>query len=334
MDFQLSEDQEALRDSLRSFCEGRAGAERLPEFDQADGFDAELWGELAEMGVFGLRLAEDEGGVGLGTADAVLVFAELGRRLVPGPLVWTHLAAGLIKGAASGDNVVGGLDRMGALANDPILIEHWAQLDDLLVLRPTGVYRVDPKSLDARPIGVPLDPLTPLHQVDALPEGEKLGDADDAVRLRLEGAALVSGQLLGIAEATLELANAYAKGREQFGRPIGGFQAVKHILADMFVRQEVARAAAYAAGATIDDPLVGDVARAVSSAKITCGEAAMKNSRACIQVHGGMGFTWEVPAHYYLKRTWVLESVFGTVDEHAESVASSVAAQVAARDLR
>ena len=106
---------------------------------------------------------------------------------------------------------------------------------------------------------------------------------------------------------------------------------MKHILADMFVRQEVARAAAYAAGATIDDPLVGDVARAVSSAKITCGEAAMKNSRACIQVHGGMGFTWEVPAHFYLKRTWVFESVFGTIDEHAESVAEKLAEQVAAR---
>jgi alkylation response protein AidB-like acyl-CoA dehydrogenase len=142
----------------------------------------------------------------------------------------------------------------------------------------------------------------------------------------------VVSQLLGIAEATLELANAYAKGREQFDRPIGGFQAVKHILADMFVRQEVARAAAYAAGATIDDPIVGDVGRAVASAKITCGEAAMKNSRACIQVHGGMGFTWEVPAHYYLKRTWVFESVFGTVEEHAESVAETLAEQIAARD--
>ena len=134
----------------------------------------------------------------------------------------------------------------------------------------------------------------------------------------------MSGQLLGIAEATLELAVEYAKGREQFGRPIGSFQAVKHMLADMFVRQEVCRAAVYAAGATCDDPLVGDVERAVSSAKLSAGEAALQNARACIQVHGGMGYTWEVAAHYYLKRCWVLESLFGTCEEHSERVAERV----------
>jgi alkylation response protein AidB-like acyl-CoA dehydrogenase len=120
---------------------------------------------------------------------------------------------------------------------------------------------------------------------------------------------------------------AYAKEREQFNRPIGSFQAVKHILADMFVRQEVARASVYAAGATVDQPDVGDLERAVSSAKITAGEAGLKNSRACIQVYGGMGYTWEVPAHYYLKRTWVLSTVFGNLEEHEERVARHFAAQ-------
>ena len=120
-----------------------------------------------------------------------------------------------------------------------------------------------------------------------------------------------------MAESSLELANDYAKKREQFERPIGGFQAVKHILADMFVRQEVCRAAAYAAGATLDAPDVASVERAVSSAKVTSGDAGLRNSRSCIQVHGGMGYTWEVPAHYYMKRTWVLSSVFGDEDEHA-----------------
>ena len=89
-----------------------------------------------------------------------------------------------------------------------------------------------------------------------------------AARLRLEGAALAAAQLLGIAEMTQELAIDYAKKREQFDRPIGGFQAIKHICADMFVRQEIARAAVYAAGATLDDPAVGDLERAVAGAKI------------------------------------------------------------------
>jgi alkylation response protein AidB-like acyl-CoA dehydrogenase len=319
VDFQLTEDQAALRDGIRSFCEGRVSIDQLRELEK-DGFDRSLWGELAEMGVFGLRQPESEGGVGLGMADAVLVFAELGRRLVPGPTLWSHLAAPLVEGAASGDAVVGGLDRMRP-SSDPILIEHLEHLDALLVLQPDGVFWIDPQQIAGEPVATPLDPLTPVHLVASLPEGERLGDGALAARLRLEGGALAAGMLLGIAEMTQELAVDYAKKREQFNRPIGGFQAIKHILADCFVRQEVARAAVYAAGATFDQPEVGSLERAVAAAKLNAGEAAMKNARACIQVHGGMGYTWEVPAHYYLKRVWVLENVFGSVEEHAEVIA-------------
>ena len=322
MDFQPSDDQKALRDGLRSFCEGRVPADRLPELEKAGGIDRALWSDLAEMGVFSLRLPEAQGGVGLGNADAVLVFCELGRRLVPGPAVWSHLAAPLVPGAASGERIVGGIEV--TAAGGPILVEQLSGIDDLLVVRPEGLFRVDARRVEGRPVNTPLDPLTPVHEVRALPDGEQVGGPSDAQRLRLEGAALVSGQQLGIAEATLELANAYAKGREQFGQPIGSFQAVKHLLADMFVRQEVARAAVYAAGATLDDPVVGDVQRAVSTAKLTAGEAAAKNARTCIQVHGGMGYTWEVPAHYYLKRAWLLDVLFGTAEDHADTMAECV----------
>jgi len=220
--------------------------------------------------------------------------------------------------------VVGGIDLIGE-QRDVIGVEHLDAIDTLMVLRDDGVYQIDPGILKAEPVAVPLDPLTPMHYVAQLPPGDRIGDASDAARLWLDGGAIAAAQLLGIAESTLELATQYALAREQFGRIIGGFQAIKHILADMFVRQEVARAAVYAAGATIDDPVVGDVARAVSAAKLVCGDAAMKNSRACIQVHGGMGYTWEVPAHYFLKRTWVLESVFGTGEEHEMRMAGKVA---------
>jgi hypothetical protein len=254
----------------------------------------------------------------------VLAFEELGKALVPGPLAWSHLAAGLVPGAADASTVVGGLDlRDGAGA--PYVVEHLESLDALLLLRTDGVERVDPRAVEAKRLATPLDPLTPVHQVGELPPGEHIADGDEGRRLRLVGAALVAGQLLGIAEASQALATAYAKQRVQFNRPIGSFQAIKHILADSFVRQEAARAAAYAAGATLDDPGVGDAQRAVAAAKLVAGEAAMKNTRACIQVHGGMGYTWEVPAHYFLKRSWVLESVFGTVDEHADGVAEKIA---------
>ncbi|MCA9501988.1 MAG: acyl-CoA/acyl-ACP dehydrogenase [Myxococcales bacterium] len=327
MDFQPTEDQKALCEGIRSFVEGQVPNERFPELEKSQGFDRALWSELAEMGVFALRLPEDEGGVGLGYSDAVLVFEELGRRLVPGPLVWSHLAAGLVDGAATGETVVGGLD-LTSPDPQPLLVEHLESLDVLLVLRGDGVYRVDPRGLAAKPVEVPLDPLTPVHEVDSLPEGERIGDAAAAARLRLEGAALVSGLQLGLAEGALELANAYAKERQQFGRPIGGFQAVKHLLAEMFIKQEAARAGAYNAGATLDAPEVADVERAVASAKVTAGEAAIRNARTGIQVHGGMGFTWEVMAHYFLKRAWVLENAFGTQDEHAERIAEILEASL------
>jgi len=324
MDFRLTEDQVALRDGIRSYCDDQLPPEKLGALAAAGGFDRALWNGVAEMGVFGLRRAESEGGIGLGMADAVLVFSELARRLVSGPLVWTHLAAGLVLGAASGDAIVGGLDLAGALG-EPHLVEHFTKLDTLLVLHADRVEQLDPRALKSEPIATPLDPLTPLHHVRDLPAGERLGGADLVARLRLEGAALTAALSLGIAEMAQELATAYAKQREQFGRAIAGFQSIKHMLADMFVRQEMARAAVWSAGATMDQAGVGDPSRAVASAKVVAGDAAMKNARACIQIHGGMGYTWEMAPHYYLKRAWVLSTCFGTSEEHEEALAALIA---------
>ena len=322
MSFRPTEEQRELQSGVRAFCEARLGLERIRTLE-GSGFAADLWRELAEMGVFGLRLGSDAGGMGLGAAEAVLVFEELGRALAPGPLVWTHLAAGLVPGAAAGEVVVGGLDLIGA-HDGALLIEHREALDVLIVLREDGVHRVDIASLGGKPVAMPLDPLTPVHQIESLPRGDRIGSPEDARALRTLGAALTAAAQLGVAEATHDLGVAYAKVREQFGRAIGSFQAIKHMLADSFVRQEVARASVYAAGATLDHPEVGPVAQAVSGAKINAGEAAMKNARTCIQVHGGMGYTWEVPAHYYYKRAWVLEQSFGTATEHAEAIGAEI----------
>jgi alkylation response protein AidB-like acyl-CoA dehydrogenase len=127
--------------------------------------------------------------------------------------------------------------------------------------------------------------------------------------------------LVGLAAAAVDLAVAYAKGREQFGKPIGSFQAVKHMCADMLVRAEVARAAVHAAAATIDQPDVGDAVRAAAGAGLLAVEAAIANGKSCIQVHGGMGFTWEVPAHLYLMRARVVASELDATATLAELVA-------------
>jgi alkylation response protein AidB-like acyl-CoA dehydrogenase len=326
MDFELSPDQVALQEGVRSFCQGRFPIEVVRGLEEADGgVDRDRWRELAEMGVFSLRLPEDEGGVGLGWADAVLAFEELGRALVPGPLVWTHLTAGLVDGAATGEAVVGGLD-----ADEPVLlVEHAAGLDRLVVIDEGGARVVDPAGLDRRPVGTPLDPLTPVAELTSPPPaGPTLLDAEATRTLRLQGATLTAAYLLGMAQAATDLAVAYAKEREQFDRPIGTFQALKHLLADTLVRSEVARAAVYAAGVTLDDPAIGVVERAVGAAKITATEAALANAKTCVQVHGGMGYTWEVDAHLYLKRAYALAPAFGSPEEWSERIADLLDAAV------
>ena len=317
MDFELSDDQVALQEGVRSFLAGRFAIETVRSLD-GTGVDRSRWSELAEMGIFALRLSEADGGVGLAWADAVLVFEELGRAVVPGPLVWTHLAAGIVPGAATGDVVVGGIER-----DDPSgLVEHALALDVLLVLDDTGVWTVDPAALELRPIETPLDSWTPVARiVGRLPQGERVLDADGAAALRLQGATLVAALQLGISEAATDLAVAFSRERVQFDRPIGTFQALKHLMADMLVRTEVARGGVYAAGVTLDDPLVGSVPRAVAAAKWTAGEAAIENAKTSVQVHGGMGYTWEIDAHLHLKRAYALDPCFGSRDAHAEVMA-------------
>jgi alkylation response protein AidB-like acyl-CoA dehydrogenase len=312
VDFELSTDQEALQEGIRNLCRGRFPMETVRGLARTDGVDRGLWAELAETGVFSLVLPEPEG-VGLGWADAVLVFEELGRAAVPGPSVASFLAAGTVEGAATGDAVVGLVDR----EDGPVMVECFEALDVLVVLDDAGVWSIDPAMLDAAATGEPLDPLTPVHRVASLPQGQQIGDAEAAASWRAHGATLTAALQLGLAEAALDSSVAYAKEREQFGKPIGSFQAVKHLCADMLTLVEVARAAVYAAGGVADDPGIDDPVKLASVAKITADHAATRCGKHCIQVHGGMGYTWEVDAHLYLKRAWVLEQAFGDPDHHA-----------------
>jgi alkylation response protein AidB-like acyl-CoA dehydrogenase len=313
VDLELTSDERDLQEGVRKLCEGRFPMEVVRGLEASGGVDRGRWGELAEAGVFTLRLPESAGGVGLGLREGVLVFEELGRALVPGPLVSSSLAAGVVEG-----EVVGSVDR------DGLVVESLGSLDALVVRDDSGLWAVDPSSVEGQAEARPLDPLTPVTRVASLPQGSQVGGPDEAARWRVEGAALTAALQLGSAEATLDAAVAYAKERTQFDRPIGTFQAIKHILADMLVRVEVARAAVWAAGATVDQPDVGDPARAASAAKVLADEAALANGKAAIQVHGGMGFTWEVDAHLHLKRAWVLATQFGSTEHHSEVLAASL----------
>jgi alkylation response protein AidB-like acyl-CoA dehydrogenase len=302
VDLDLSADQVSLRDGIAALLDGRFGPDRI-----RTGFDRAAFDELGAAGVFSLRAD------GFSWADCTVVFEQLGRFCVPGPLVASLLVgngrvAAIVEPAPDGS----------------AWIEHLDVLDDLYVRRGDELRRVAPATLDADPSPWPLDPLTPIARVSALPDGDPV--AVDTAAVWRAGAVLTAALQLGLTDRCTELAVAYAKEREQFDRPIAGFQAIKHILADMLVRTEVARAAVYAAGAHVDAAELAGVDRAVSVAKAIAGEAAVVNGKSATQVFGGMGFTWEVDVHLYLKRAWVLDTHFGSGDEHCDAVAGAVGA--------
>ncbi len=324
MDFRLDDDDRALVEATRAFCEGRFPSKVVRDLQADGGVRRDLWKELAGTGVFGLRLPLERQGAGLGFAEAVLVFEELGRALVPGPLVGTHLAAGWVEGAAEGDVVVGLVER----GRPPFLVEHPDCLDVVMAWEPGRLIAVPASSLVMHRAETSLDPLTPVALADALPTSEAIAEGVEADMVALGATVLGAAQAVGIASRTLELAVDYARHREQFNRPIGSFQAVKHILADAAARLEVARAAAHAAGVLLSCATEGTVGfeearQAAFSAKLLSVEAAVDNALASIQVHGGMGFTWEVDLHLYLKRAYVIGSHFGTPEQCAEVLAGA-----------
>jgi alkylation response protein AidB-like acyl-CoA dehydrogenase len=303
MHFLPTDEQLELQRGVRAVLDRAFPLSKLPA-----GYDAATWSALVETGVFALRTD-----LGLGWVEAVLVFEELGRGCVPGPLVATFLTAGSTEGPVTFVDA----------GSSPMLVPHLDIARALLVLDGADAAVADVPT--GSRVDAAVDPLTPLHELSAVPAGRSVGAAQP---LRDAGALLTAALQVGLAARLTELAVGYAKTREQFGRAIGSFQAVKHICADMLVRAELARVAVHAAACTLADAETQadavDAARAIAGAKLLADEAAVTNGRAAIQVHGGMGFTWEVPVHFFLKRAWLHATEWATADECAETVALSV----------
>ncbi|MBD0734623.1 acyl-CoA dehydrogenase family protein [Streptomyces sp. CBMA29] len=310
MDFRLTDDQRALVGALRDLLAARFDRTALRaavDAAEAEGGTAtpprDIWRALGETGFFGLRLPEADGGVGLGLPEAALLFEEAGSALVPGPLTATHLAAGAVPGAATGEAVVTLLD---ARVAGPHSVAHLDAADAVLVLtadRETAEVTVAEASA-VRRRAEPLrsvDPLTPLHLLTMADISEITLNGTvpaRAVALRREAAVLEAAQRVGSAGRMVRMAVQHAREREQFGRPIGSFQAVKHLCAEMLVRAELARTALYAAAVTADP-------YETAAARLLADEAATRNARDCLQVFGGMGFTWEADVQLHIKRSWI-----------------------------
>ncbi|MEY9862410.1 alkylation response protein AidB-like acyl-CoA dehydrogenase [Catenulispora sp. GAS73] len=348
MDFRPTPDQRALAGAVRDVLSkhpapGTPGqeTEEGPE-PGIGGVAVALWRDLAELGIFGVRVPEAAGGLGLGHPESVHVFEELGRALATGPFTATALAAPLLPEYAGGRYRVG-LGDLTCGDQQTQILEHLDALDALLVIEivdgetpgvagHSQVLRVEPIELRADPVPHPVDPRVPLHRLRQKPlRGEIVGDAGTADALLREGALLTAAYQVGIAAVLTERAVAYAKQRTQFGRAIGSFQAVKHLCADMFARAELARAAVHSAAVLLSDEAAGHdgtdlptAAAAVSTAKLLADEAAVANARSAIQVHGGMGCTWEMGLHLYLKRAWALSLAYGRAAEHADLISESL----------
>jgi alkylation response protein AidB-like acyl-CoA dehydrogenase len=337
MDLMPNGDQEAVRDAIRDVLREQAGPERLrAAIATDDAFDPRLWATAGELGWFGLAVPEAAGGAGYGLPEAMILFVELGRSLAPGPWLGTVVASRML-GTGGGDPtslaaLLGGRDRV-ALVDDPgdrlgahgvidgveenVLDGGVATRFLVLGAQTVRLLAGGQGVAEVRPS---IDPTRRLARVRFTRAAAEVV-SDDPKAARRDATLLAAAEAAGVAERTLEMSVAYAKVREQFGRPIGSFQAIKHRCADMAVRAEVARSAVtYAAVALEEDR--AEAPLAVHIAKTLATDAAITNATDNIQNHGGIGYTWEAEPHLYLKRARLLEHVLGTRSEHLDAIAA------------
>ena len=332
----FSDDQLLLQSTVRDFLK----KECTPEIVRAlwaseSGHGAVLWSKLAELGVPGALVPDAHGGMGLDERDLVLLLEETGRAALPAPIVATAaVGAPLLRDAGSGALNDAWLPRVAA--GDAILaVGHPANpfvtdagVADLLLLAHGGELHALERSAATLTHQPANDPARRLYSVAWTPSAATRIASGDVARRLLDaaldrGALAIAAQAIGVAEQLLEIAVAYAMQREQFGRPIGSFQALQHKLADVKVKLEYARPVVYKAAHSV---AIGIATRVVdvSHAKLAATEAAGFAARVALQVHGAIGYTWEQDLHLWMRRAWSLEREFGDATFHLDRVSAFV----------
>ncbi|WP_239645576.1 acyl-CoA dehydrogenase family protein [Mycobacterium sp. UM_CSW] len=352
---------QSVRAACTRLCpEERLRAVAFKETGRYRGFAAPLWQALcAQVGVLAIALPEELGGAGYGTSALGVVAHELGRALAPVPFVPSVLATGLIVNSNPGlaaeqlaALAAGECTAAAAICGDG---GGWHRNAVTLTARQRdATWAIDG---EVRHVlgGAAADVLLVVGNVDGQPEIFLLDATSDGVAVRLERVldgtrpmatigfssapavrlsdgpadaviecclqrtlAVLSAEQVGACERLLEIATDYARTRQQFGRPIGSFQAIKHRCADMLVDLEFARSAAQAALQSADD---GELSWRASMAKAVCSEALRSAAHANLQIHGGIGYTWEDSAHLYVKRARTDEVLFGAPGHHWDRLA-------------
>jgi len=356
MQFGLNENQTILRDSAREFFAGEcpiASVRRAAESDTAH--DKGLWQKLAAQGYTGIIFDEVYGGVGLGVVELALLMEEAGRALLPGPLFATVALAGAVIDACGSPAqkkkylapISHGSSRAtlafveaggswnaadlhtetmnGRLSAEKLFVPDAGVADTIVVVARDGVYVVD-----ATAPGVVVAPMAGMDLTRRLYAvslrdvvGERLDSTAGLDRaLGVATTALVA-EMVGGMQRTLEITVDYAKTRKQFGKAIGSFQAVQHQCADMYLETESARSAAYYAALALQED-AADAAASVSIAKLYASDAARTVGNRGIQIHGGMGFTWENDLHLFYRRAKASETMLGDATFHRERLAQLV----------
>ena len=381
VDFDLSADQQALRDAAATLLDRLAGPDTLrarvgrgtvvgtlpgagqaggdvASTDAARGYDHDVWAAMAEQGWLALEVPEDEDGLGLGLVEVAVLCEQIGRRLVAAPFLSSVVALGALNTAEARADAAtkawrDALAEGAAVAcvafapGDGLRVEEPGpdgsprlrgvtpptafapSADVAVVVVPRGVYVVDLRSA-GRPDAVSAMDRTRELGVLAF-EGTPavaVGGADAAELVLDRAATLASAEMLGAADRVLAMTVDYAKDRVQFGKPIGSFQAVKHMLADALVDVEGMRSTVYYAAwcAAAGD---ADRSLAASMAKAWCSDASRRVMGAGLQVHGGIGFTWEHDMHLYVKRAQLDQVSYGDAAFHRDRIAALLRARLA-----
>ena len=286
MDFSFTQEQQELKKQARAWLAGRYPLDRDWEAPPDD-----AWSELAELGWLGVSIAEDEGGTGLGFLEEAILFEELAYALYPGPYLATIGLALPWLGAEERRAVAAGEARWSAEVRG--LVPWLGSVDHVVV---------DGSAYEARGEELPtVDPSRPLGRLEH-GEGTPLPGTRDIARSR----AAIACEAVGVAQRALELGIEHARTREQFGKPIGVYQAVSHALSNTYADVELARSLAYWAAWCVAES-DEQAAVAAAAAKAFATEAAVAACERSIQVHGGTGFTWEHPLHRFYKRALWLE---------------------------
>jgi alkylation response protein AidB-like acyl-CoA dehydrogenase len=340
--FAFTEQQLEFRDAVRQVLDKECTPADLRAAYDAPAPRSARWSTLVDLGVVGLTVPEQHGGLGLCILDLVPLLEEAGRAGLPEPLLETTALAAPLLAAAGSRRAGSWLDRIAAgdatVAVAPVEpargdVVAAAVGADLFVVhtvsagRRPELHAVPADQATVTPVAS-LDPTRRLGRVRWDPSPATLIAAGEEAHLAMadladRAAVGTAAELVGLADRMIALGAAYAKDRHQFGRPIGSFQAVKHLLAGAQVKLEFARPVVYAAAWSLDgeEP---DRSRSASLAKAYASEAATEAARVALQVHGAIGYTWECDLQLFLKRAWALSEAWGSAADHRDRILAAL----------